>query len=67
MKKTYEAPSIEKIAFQYRDQVVAASGGGTDTPIDEAQRMNGWGDTACGIGDAIVDILFDFANSSACQ
>lgn len=26
MKKTYEAPSIEKIAFQYRDQVVAASG-----------------------------------------
>lgn len=26
MKKTYEAPSIEKIAFQYRNQVVAASG-----------------------------------------
>lgn len=26
MKKTYETPSIEKIAFQYRDQVVAASG-----------------------------------------
>lgn len=26
MKKTYEAPSIEKIAFNYRDQVVAASG-----------------------------------------
>lgn len=29
MKKTYETPSIEKIAFQYRDQVVAASGGHT--------------------------------------
>ena len=27
MKKTYEAPSVEKIAFQYRDQVVAASNG----------------------------------------
>lgn len=27
MKKTYETPSVEKIAFQYRDQVVAASGG----------------------------------------
>ena len=27
MKKVYEAPSVEKIAFQYRDQVVAASGG----------------------------------------
>ena len=67
MKKIYETPTIEKIAFRYRDQVVAASGGGTDTRIDEAQRMNGWGDTACGIGDAIVDILFDFANSSACQ
>ena len=26
MKKTYETPSVEKIAFQYRDQVVAASG-----------------------------------------
>lgn len=28
MKKTYETPSIEVVAFQYRDQVVAASGGG---------------------------------------
>lgn len=27
MKKTYETPSIEVVAFQYRDQVVAASGG----------------------------------------
>ena len=26
MKKTYEAPSIEKVEFQYRDQVVVASG-----------------------------------------
>ena len=26
MKKTYETPSIEVVAFQYRDQVVAASG-----------------------------------------
>ena len=25
MKKTYETPSVEEIAFQYRDQVVAAS------------------------------------------
>lgn len=25
MKKTYESPSVEKIAFQYRDQVVVAS------------------------------------------
>ena len=26
MKKTYETPNAEKIMFQYRDQVVAASG-----------------------------------------
>ena len=26
MKKTYEAPTVEKIKFQYRDQVVVASG-----------------------------------------
>ena len=26
MKKTYETPSIEVVKFQYRDQVVAASG-----------------------------------------
>lgn len=26
MKKTYESPAVEKIAFQYRDQVVVASG-----------------------------------------
>ena len=25
MKKTYETPSVEKVAFQYRDQVVVAS------------------------------------------
>lgn len=27
MKKTYETPSVEKIAFKYRDQVVVASNG----------------------------------------
>ena len=26
MKKIYETPSVEKVAFQYRDQVVVASG-----------------------------------------
>lgn len=27
MKKSYETPSIEVVKFQYRDQVVVASGG----------------------------------------
>ena len=26
MKKTYETPSVEKVEFKYRDQVVVASG-----------------------------------------
>ena len=29
MKKIYQAPAVEKIKFNYRDQVVAASGDGT--------------------------------------
>lgn len=29
MKKFYETPSAEKISFNYREQVVAVSGGGT--------------------------------------
>ena len=49
MKKAYETPSVEKITFRYRDQVVAASGteatgetptnpspdDGDDTPVGE--------------------------------
>lgn len=27
MKKAYETPSVEVVKFQYKDQVVAASGG----------------------------------------
>lgn len=26
MKKTYETPSVEKITFEYKDQVVASNG-----------------------------------------
>lgn len=29
MKKSYETPNVEVVKFQYRDQVVAASGGGS--------------------------------------
>ena len=31
MKKAYETPEVEVVKFQYRDQVVAASGGGRCT------------------------------------
>nr|MBR4281478.1 hypothetical protein [Clostridia bacterium] len=30
MKKSYEPPTVELIAFSYRDQVVAASGANED-------------------------------------
>lgn len=32
MKKHYEVPTVEKISFNYRDQVVAASGESGGTP-----------------------------------
>lgn len=41
MKKEYSTPIVEKIAFNYRDQVVAASGeisgaGGEKSPVLES-------------------------------
>lgn len=44
MKKLYETPSVEKITFCYRDQVVAASGGGSEvvpTPNPSVGDMYG--------------------------
>lgn len=43
MKKVYEAPTVEKIAFNYREQVVAASGGETDVPGNPS--IGGWTNT----------------------
>ena len=40
MKKTYETPSIEVVKFQYRDQVVAASGCGS-VYINEGEYQGG--------------------------
>ena len=34
MKKTYEAPTAEKMEFNYRDQVVVASGTCTDSWVN---------------------------------
>ena len=34
MKKTYEPPTVQMMAFRYRDQVVAASGG-IDPQLDD--------------------------------
>lgn len=70
MKKVYETPTVELIAFRYRDQVVAASadnGTGTSDPVETpTQRINGWGDIACGIGE-FVDRAFDYAGWNICE
>ena len=69
MKKVYETPTVEMIAFRYRDQVVAASAGGgsgTGDPVETpTQRMNGAGDFICGIGE-FVDRTFDYLGSDIC-
>lgn len=51
MKKLYTTPSVEKIAFRYRDQVVAASG--TDPLTEDTNPAFGsltqevWGVGGC--------------------
>lgn len=53
MKKVYEHPMVEKIAFRYRDQVVAASGdGGTSTDFPNNPSIGqltseSWGQNGC--------------------
>lgn len=46
MKKKYFSPSIQKVSFRYRDQVVAASGGdptiNTSNPSTETAGNGYW-------------------------
>ena len=39
MKKTYETPNVEVVKFQYRDQVVVASGGACTQHYDDNQDI----------------------------
>lgn len=41
MKKTYVTPDVEKVAFQYRDQVVVASGGACTQHYGNDQDLSG--------------------------
>lgn len=58
MKKTYETPCADKIAFNYRDQVVAASG-------DDISGGGGTGDnrtvfsSGCDVQNMVV-LGYDF-------
>ena len=71
MRKNYTKPEVEKISFNYRDQVVAASPGGegegSSTGGDNGFMQNsmGLGSLVCGSG-GIVDRVFDFF-SSICE
>ncbi|MBR5547916.1 MAG: hypothetical protein IKU70_13190 [Clostridia bacterium] len=63
MKKAYETPSVEKIAFNYRDQVVAASG----DPIasgNNGSTQEDWGDVLGriveGLGSSLCKPFFDW-------
>ena len=63
MKKAYSKPEADKISFNYRDQVVAASSGpgdgsGTGNNGGWFENIMGAGATACGV----VDFLFDLGN-----
>lgn len=49
MKKTYETPSVDKIAFNYRDQVVATSGNAGSVPPGRTIFSD-----ACNVQDMLV-------------
>lgn len=63
MKKAYSKPEADKISFNYRDQVVAASGGNGDS---FAQNVAGIGSPVCGSG-GIVDRTLDYLGLSICD
>lgn len=68
MKKNYTSPTIEKIAFRYRDQVVAASSGAPLTQDDYSNANNNivgfQGDNT--LGQCKLH-LFEVANYTICH
>lgn len=65
MKKMYEKPEADKISFNYRDQVVAASGG-TGYGGSFMQNIEGIGSPVCGTG-GMIDRLLDYAGLGLCN
>jgi len=49
MKKTYEKPTVETVKFQYRDQVVVASGGGS--------CRTDWKNNKSYVDDCVPDVI----------
>ena len=64
MKKLYEKPTVEKIRFNYRDQVVAASGNNVDEVI--AERWNNNLLTGCVSSSDIDDYIWSSSIFDIC-
>ena len=62
MKKTYIKPEADKIAFNYRDQVVAASSTESGGGSSFLENFVGFGSPLCGSG-GIWDRVADYATS----
>lgn len=66
MKKAYSKPEADKISFNYRDQVVAASYPGEESGGSIMQNSVGLGSPICGSG-GIVDRTLDYLGFSFCD
>ena len=65
MKKFYTKPEADKISFNYREQVVAASAGGSESGGGFVLSSAGIGSPVCGSG-GVVDRVFDYFGSNLC-
>lgn len=66
MKKIYEAPAADKIAFNYRDQVVAASGDN----VTGGNGTTGWNNnllSGCVPQDQIDDYFWSSSILDVCS
>ena len=59
MKKTYETPTVDKIAFRYRDQVVAASGTLNSGAPDQGNTPS--------TGEQIIGRILEGLGASICE
>lgn len=66
MKKEYMTPTMEKITFNYRDQVVVASGG-TSTASEDGGSRYPWEYSEDEWRNAIQNWNFELTSVSACR
>ena len=63
MKKAYETPTVEKIEFNYRDQIVVASAGAAALSDNRRPDEYSWEEWA----DAIQQWNFEMTGVSICR